>query len=161
MKKILTFLLINLSLLFGQNDNSECPVNLSIFAEYAKVKNYKSAYEPWLHVFNNCPELNDATFKYGELIIKSEIKNAVDEDKVVLKKQLVELYDKWAQFFPKKKSGVSELGKILSKKAQTLVDYNLASNEQANAIFNEAFLKDSDSFNSPKSLYTFFKTTYQ
>ena len=38
MKKILTFLLINLSLLFGQNDNSECPVNLSIFAEYAKVK---------------------------------------------------------------------------------------------------------------------------
>ena len=161
MKKILTFLLFNLSLLFGQNDNSECPVNLSIFAEYAKVKNYKSAYEPWLHVFNNCPELNDATFKYGELIIKSEIKNAVDEDKVVLKKQLVELYDKWAQYFPKKKSGVSELGKILSKKAQTLVDYNLASNEQANAIFNEAFLKDSDSFNSPKNLYTFFKTTYQ
>ena len=53
------------------------------------------------------------------------------------------------------------MGKILSKKAQTLVDYNLASNEQANAIFNEAFLKDFDSFNSPKSLYTFFKTTYQ
>ena len=30
--------------------NDECLQNLSIFAEYAKVKNYTAAYEPWSKV---------------------------------------------------------------------------------------------------------------
>mgnify|MGYP003966092273 FL=1 len=49
MKKILT---LSLLLIFSINSFSQskedCLSNLSIFAEYAKVKNYDAAYEPWL-----------------------------------------------------------------------------------------------------------------
>ena len=38
---------------------ADCPANLSIFAEFAKVKNYDSAYAPWLEVKKHCPELNE------------------------------------------------------------------------------------------------------
>ena len=49
MKKIIFFSLTFLLTfnLFSQPDE-ECLSNLSIFAEYAKVKNYDEAYQPWL-----------------------------------------------------------------------------------------------------------------
>ena len=53
MKKLYLFSLI---FLFSFNSFSqskeECFSNLSIFAEYAKVKNYKEAYQPWLDLKN-------------------------------------------------------------------------------------------------------------
>ena len=61
----------------AQFDKSSCPASLSIFAEFAKVKNYDSAYQPWLEVRNNCPELNVATFKYGERILNHKIKKLI------------------------------------------------------------------------------------
>ena len=54
--------------------SEECLQNLSIFAEYAKVKNYDEAYEPWLNVRKECPSLNVAVFSYGERILKTESK---------------------------------------------------------------------------------------
>ena len=60
------------TMLSGQM-NSDCPTNLSIFAEYAKVKNYDAAYEPWKKVNTECPELNVATFKYGKKIVAHKI----------------------------------------------------------------------------------------
>ena len=50
-------------------DSQECLQNLSIFAEYAKVKNYDEAYAPWMSVRKECPSLNVAVFSYGERII--------------------------------------------------------------------------------------------
>ena len=47
-------------------NSEECLQNLSIFAEYAKVKNYDEAYEPWMKVRKECPSLNVAIFSYGE-----------------------------------------------------------------------------------------------
>ena len=35
--------------------SEECKVNLSLFTEYAKVKNYADAYEPWVKVYTECP----------------------------------------------------------------------------------------------------------
>ena len=51
-------------------NSEECMQNLSIFAEYAKVKNYDEAYEPWMSVREECPSLNVAIFSYGERILK-------------------------------------------------------------------------------------------
>ena len=39
-------------------DNSACMQDLSIFAEYVKVKNYDAAIEPWIKVRENCPDLS-------------------------------------------------------------------------------------------------------
>ena len=161
MKNRLLFLIMMGSLIgIAQFDKSSCPASLSIFAEFAKVKNYDSAYQPWLEVRNNCPELNVATFKYGERILNHKIKNATD-DKVFLQTSLISLYDDWLKYFPNTKRGVTEVGKILSSKAQAMVDNNLGTKREAYEIFNQAFTQDPKSFTSPKRLYTYFKTAYQ
>ena len=161
MKNRLLFLIMMGSLIgIAQFDKSSCPSSLSIFAEFAKVKNYDSAYQPWLEVRNNCPELNVATFKYGERILNHKIKNATD-DKVFLQTSLISLYDDWLKYFPNTKRGVTEVGKILSSKAQAMVDNNLGTKREAYEIFNQAFTQDPKSFTSPKRLYTYFKTAYQ
>jgi tetratricopeptide (TPR) repeat protein len=144
----------------AQLDKSSCPANLSIFAEFSKVKNYDSAYQPWLEVRNNCPELNVATFKYGERILNHKIKNATD-DKAALQASLMSLYDDWLTYFPNTKRGASEVGKILSSKAQAMVDNKLGTKREAYEIFDQAFTQDPKSFTSPKHLYTYFKTAYQ
>ena len=161
MKNRLLFLIMMGSLIgIAQFDKSSCPASLSIFAEFAKVKNYDSAYQPWLEVRNNCPELNVATFKYGERILNHKIKSTTD-DKVFLQTSLISLYDDWLKYFPNTKRGVTEVGKILSSKAQAMVDNNLGTKREAYEIFNQAFTQDPKSFTSPKRLYAYFKTAYQ
>ena len=76
MKKFTLIILLTYS--FGTlsaQSPADCPANLSIFAEFAKVKNYDSAYAPWLEVKTHCPELNEATYIYGERILNHKIKN--------------------------------------------------------------------------------------
>lgn len=161
MKNKLLFLMIVSGLVVSaQVDKSSCPANLSIFAEFAKVKNYDAAYQPWLDVRNTCPELNVATFKYGERILAHKIKNATD-DKAAFQTALIALYDDWITYFPTTKRGASEVGQILSSKAQAMVDYSLGTKQEAYDIFDQAFTQDPSSFISPKRLYTYFKTTYQ
>ena len=161
MRITLFFLVLSIGLgASAQDDKSSCLENLSIFAEFAKVKNYDSAYQPWKEVRTICPELNVATFKYGERILAHKIKNAT-EDKAVYQQELIALYDNWITYFPTTKRGASEVGKILSSKAQALVDYKLGTTQEAFDTFNKAFTQDAASFTSPKRLYTFFKTSYQ
>ncbi len=160
MRNNLLFLMFAMSTLaFTQADKSSCPANLSIFAEFAKVKNYDSAYQPWKEVLELCPELNVATFKYGERILEHKIENAT-ADKATYQQELLALYDDWITYFPTTKRGESEVGKILSSKAQAIVDNNLGTTQQAFDIFNKAFSQDPNSFTSPKNLYTFFKTAF-
>ena len=61
-------------------DVNACMQDLSIFAEYVKVKNYASAMEPWIKVRENCPDINVAIYTYGERIIKDKIKNGSPEE---------------------------------------------------------------------------------
>ena len=60
-------------------DTGVCMQDLSIFAEYVKVKNYASASEPWLRVRKNCPDLNAAIYTYGERILKDNIRNGTPD----------------------------------------------------------------------------------
>ena len=60
------YLIILISLLYSNillsQSADDCMSNLSIFAEYYKVKNYDSAYEPWMEVRKNCPKINVAIY---------------------------------------------------------------------------------------------------
>jgi len=79
MKNITFLILLLFSLgLHSAQSAADCPANLSIFAEFAKVKNYDSAYTPWLELKTHCPELNEATYIYGELILGHTLKNEDD-----------------------------------------------------------------------------------
>tara|TARA_A100000164_G_scaffold237664_1_gene211118 strand:- start:6057 stop:7448 length:1392 start_codon:yes stop_codon:yes gene_type:complete len=155
---IVVLFTVNGNNIFGQ-DNQECIQNLSIFAEFAKVKNYDEAYTPWMAVRNECPQLNRAIYSYGERILKDRIKNGSDELKASVKEDILVFYDQWATNFPvyKKKS---QLGDVISKKAQAMLDYQLGDLKKVYTTFNEAFIKDPSSFSNPKRLYNYFKTFY-
>ncbi len=163
MRKIVQYLIVATFFAFAQGgyaqDSETCLQNLSIFAESAKVKDYDSAYTPWMAVRSECPSLNVAIYTYGERILKHKIKNAADADKKAFADDLIVLYDQWLANFPTKR-GVSKAGDILSSKAQTIIDFKLGTAQEAYAIFDEAYKKDEASFTNPKRLYNYFKTLY-
>lgn len=73
MKKQYSLLLILLGLTLTPvlaQDTNVCMQDLSIFAEFAKVKNYKSAYEPWMRVRKQCPTINVAVYSYEKESLK-------------------------------------------------------------------------------------------
>ena len=80
-------------------NSEECLQDLSIFAEYAKVKNYDEAYGPWLKVREACPSLNVAIFSYGERILKDRIKKATPETRDAETADLIKRYDQWLEIF--------------------------------------------------------------
>ena len=134
---ILTFPFYQLQ---SQNSSEDCRENLSIFAESAKIKNYKAAYEPWMSVRTNCPKYSLATFQYGELILKDFIKNSssVQEEKEYID-DLLKLYDEWAANFPQRK-GVNQIGKIYSSKGQAMIDNNFEHLSMPTIMISIAFL---------------------
>ena len=165
MKKMKKLLVLNLVLcvFFANNLNSQdlsaCMQDLSIFAEYVKVKNYDSAIEPWNKVRENCPDINVAIYTYGERIIKDKIKRGTANEVESSKKELIKLYDEWIQYFPKNKNK-STVGDVTGKKAQALLDFKMADLKKVYETFDEAFNKDAASFTNPKFLYNYFKTLY-
>jgi len=91
MKKINILSVLFLTILFNApllaQDVNVCMQDLSIFAEFAKVKNFKSAYEPWMNVRRDCPTINVAVYSYGERILKDFIKNGTPEEIEASKKR--------------------------------------------------------------------------
>ena len=156
-KLFLSLILLFFSLNNFSQSKEECFSNLSIFAEYAKVKNYDAAYQPWLKVKADCPDLNPAIYVYGERILKDFIKKSTGNDKKVYKQDLLNLYDQWLKYFSKSKNGNTQVGKILAIKAQSMISLKLGDDKEVYDIYNEAFTKDPTSFKSPKGLYNYFK----
>ena len=158
---VLVMLFLSLAIFFKvqAQDVNECMQDLSIFAEFAKVKNYKSAYEPWIRVRKECPSINVAIFSYGERILKDFIKNGTPQEVETSKSDLILLYDDWIKYFPNKRNK-SVLGNVLSSKAQALLDYKMADLKVIYSTFDEAFKKNPESFTNPKLLYNYFKTLY-
>ncbi|WP_054558289.1 tetratricopeptide repeat protein [Croceitalea dokdonensis] len=158
MKKTLYLTIIAVCMSMGlsnaQAQNPECMTNLSIFAEHAKVKNYDAAYEPWKMVWNTCPDLNKATFSYGERILKHKIKNSSGADKDGHEQDLMKLYDDSHKYFPAKFSKVD----VLTDKANYKSDNNLASDEQLYDMIKPLFDSDLKSFKNPKVLYIYFSS---
>ena len=140
-------------------NSEECMQNLSIFAEYAKVKNYDEAYGPWMSVREECPSLNVAIFSYGERILKDRIKKATPEKLATEAADLIKLYDEWLKNFPNKRN-ISVKGDIISSKAQAMLDYKTADKMKIYQTFDLAYQTDAKSFSNPKELYNYFKTLY-
>jgi len=163
MKKLslkLTLLIgLFVSTAISAQDVNVCMQELSIFAENVKVKNYENAMEPWMKVRENCPDINVAIYTYGERIIKHNIENGTPEVVEASKKDLIKLYDEWVQYFPKNKNK-STVGDVISKKAQAMLDFEMADLKEIYTTFDEAYEKDAESFTNPKHLYNYFKTFY-
>lgn len=78
----------------------ECTKDVSLFYEAAKNKLYADAVEPWLRVYEQCPNANKAIYSQGPNIIEWQISQAkTEEEKQVLKNRLMEVYDKRIEYF--------------------------------------------------------------
>ena len=156
--KLLAFLLI-INVSFSQSVD-DCISNLSIFAEYYKVKNYDSAYEPWMKVRQECPNMNAAIYSYGKRMLEHYIKTSEGEQKIAYQNDLIKLYDEWLVNFPELR-GRKIIGEIISNKAQAMLDNKFASKSEIYKVFDKAYSQDRSSFDDPKPLYNYFKTYYE
>jgi len=106
----------------------ECMINLSLFNESAKNKQYADAFEPWQQVFENCPNANRAVYSHGRSILHWQLNNSSDETKYEKTfEELMYMYDQRMKYFgddPKYPTpwikGLKALDYILFKKNDEL-----------------------------------------
>ncbi len=138
----------------AQSQNPECTTNLSIYVEHAKVKNYDAAYTPWKMVYDQCPDLNRATFVYGERILNSKIDKSSGAEKDGYIKDLLALYDNSLKYFPKQ----TKLADMIIDQVLTKYEHKMISDEEIYSELNKAYTQDKANFRNPKALYLYFSS---
>lgn len=126
----------------------DCVITLSYFTEPAKAKNYEAALPFYEKLVKECPDYNLAIYQYAELMFKDFITKG-DSTKV---DDLIQSYQYRLQYFPSQ----TKEGEVLMDIAQLKFDNNIGTKAEQFAAFDAAFKKDPESFNSAKSLYTYF-----
>ena len=89
---------------FAQMD--DCQLNLSLFVEPAKAKNYEAALPYYEKLIKDCPNYNLATYQYAEKMFKHFIDNG-DKGKI---EDLIKSYNLRLKHFPAK----TKEGEVLS-----------------------------------------------
>lgn len=112
------FLTLGVSTSFAQDkfgaDAEKCKMNLSLFNEAAKAKNYDNAYEPWVWVMENCPKASKIIYSRGLKVAEHRYKNATGAAKETESKLIDKVYEMRIQHFP------DNLGKVYSDWATSL-----------------------------------------
>ncbi|MCR9181331.1 MAG: tetratricopeptide repeat protein [Flavobacteriaceae bacterium] len=155
MKTKITFLF--LALLFAgktsyASNNEDCTVTLSLFAEAAKIENYKAALPYLEELRKNCASFHLTIYQYGERLYKNSIENAPQDQKMTQYNEYKKLLRERLQHFPNKTTE----GGILADFAQVMFDNKIGSTQEQFDAFDAAYKKDKDNFTSPKALYTYF-----
>ena len=157
MTLIIAALLMVTNFSFAQQ-NEECMLNLTLFNDAVKNKNYDDAYEPWMKVRKQCPKFNIAIYKRGEKILDHKIENSTGAEKTAFISDYMDLLDAAGQYFPSKYSkGEIEEEKALKKyenqKDLGLTDYQIFE------AFDLEFKNYRSDFTSTKGLYVYFTKT--
>ncbi len=84
----------------AQEIPQECLVNISLFDQSAKNKQYADAVEPWMAAYKECPGAHKAIYSQGQKILTwqlSQEKDAVKRDEI--RNLLMEMYDSRITYF--------------------------------------------------------------
>ncbi len=142
-------LLLGLSKVNAQSkygsEPEKCKVNISLFHESVKAKNYQEALEPWKWVYENCPEASKHIYSDGLKIANWKLANG-DAD---AESMINDIYTKRIQYFP------SNLGKVYSDWAKFLITTK-ASDATIFEKLELAFKADPAGM-STKNIFRFFK----
>ncbi|MCX6236429.1 MAG: hypothetical protein NTY07_02540 [Bacteroidia bacterium] len=95
----------------------------SIFEQFYKVGDYKSALAPWTVEYTKYPKSSDNIYIQGIKIYEDMISKASDAEKEPLLNKIMEIYDKRIQYFGNE-------GYNLGRKATLFLKYKLASADQ-------------------------------
>jgi len=147
---VIVFLLTGITSLFAQgkygSNPEECKMNLSLFHESVKAKNYKEAIEPWKSCYDNCPQASIHIYTDGLKIAKDKIANG-DTTGVTM---VNEIYAKRIENYPTK-----NLGKVYSDWAKFLISQKAPEDEIFDKL-NKAFKADPAGM-SAKNIFRFFQ----
>lgn len=78
----------------------ECIVNVSLFNESVKNKQYADAWEPWWQVYTECPNANKAVYTRGAELVGWRISQTQDPKEYdELRQLLLQLHDKRIKYF--------------------------------------------------------------
>lgn len=78
----------------------ECMVNVSLFNQSVKNKQYADAWDPWWETYQNCPNANKAIYTDGAKLVKWKYDNAADDaEKEAMRKLAIQLHDKRMRYF--------------------------------------------------------------
>jgi len=160
MKKVVKILIVSLVItaLTGQkitaqnsygNDPEKCKLNLSIFYEYAKAKNYKAAFEPWLWCMDNCPKGSKNIYKYGLKMAMDRYKKATPAEKDKAKDLVIRVFEQRIVHYP------DHLGKVYSDYAKFMQKAG-ASKDQVFELLEKAFKSDPAGM-GVKAIYQYFQ----
>lgn len=134
-------------------DQVDCTQTLSIFAQSAKIKDYKSAEPLYDKLIENCPKVSLAIYQYGDMMFKSFMDEAQnDQDKEKYTKAYLKNMEDRLSLFPDKTDKASTYSKI----ALTEFENNIGTKEEQYEAFDRAWQADKESFINPKSLYAYF-----
>lgn len=156
MKIKATLLFLTALLLAGSfshaNENEDCVITLTLFADQAKVQNYEAAYPHLQELRKNCASFHISIYQYGERLYKHRIENAPEEQKMKEYNEYKKLYRERLQHFPAE----TKEGAMLSDFSQVMFDNSIGSKMEQFEAFDAAYKKDKESFTSPKAIYTYF-----
>jgi len=146
---VVLLLILGVTALTAQNkygsDPEKCKMNISLFHESVKAKNYTEAEEPWKWVFENCPQASQHIYSDGLKIALNKLKNGDTSAKDLVN----EIYTKRIKYFPK------NLGKVYSDWASFLIKQK----ESDAVVFeklNAAFHADPAGM-SVRNIFRFYK----
>jgi len=86
--------------MMAQEISEECVINMSLFNESAKNKQFADAVAPWQQVYHDCPSANKAIYSQGTKIVEWQLSNAKDTTEYNhLRNLLMELHDNRIKYF--------------------------------------------------------------
>ncbi|CAI8380974.1 MAG: Uncharacterised protein [Owenweeksia sp. TMED14] len=138
---------------WGNNeaDSIRCYENYNNFGSLYNGKSYVDAFEPWLFVYNTCPQAKEVIYKIGPKIVHAKIGATNDSLKrSELIKLLLKVHDDYNLYFPGKEAS------ILAKKANDFYKYFPNDFYKAYEMFNVALNLDPGAV-QPSYLNNYFK----
>ncbi|HNU76836.1 MAG: hypothetical protein WBK43_03545 [Prolixibacteraceae bacterium] len=112
--------------------------NLSMYSEFYKQKDFKSAMEPWLVLYRQYPKSTLNIYIHGANMLEHYVENAATKaEKHNMVDSMMKLYDRRIRFFDQK-------GYVLGRKGTSWLKYNLPpeediSNEELASIYKKGY----------------------
>ncbi len=136
---------------FSSAQKENCFQKEKEYQELLKAEKTLDAFEPWSEVRKYCPKQSANLYIDGKAILQYKIDNAANqEEKEVLVRDLMKLYDQYYKNFPDKAQDFEV------SKAMALHDNNIEAKGEIFTLLNNAFAKAPKSITNANAIYLYF-----
>lgn len=148
-----------ISILFFINTNAQkfdCSSKVKEYQELFQAKKVPEAFAIWADVSKNCPKQSETIYTDGIEILQYKVDNAASpEEKEKLVRDVLKLYDQYNRNFPL----ITPDFEV--KKAMTLYDNKIGTNEEIFSLLDSGFAKAASSVTDANTIATYFNLYYE